>query len=224
MNTFNRIVIVISLLVLIPLVTVFLVIPHVILSDVGRWATELGRQLWAADVTVRLGIGLLAALIFTLLALVLVFLELRPQRKRFIRVENLTGGMATIGIESVVRQLEYRLDPIPDVISVKPEIQAKHGKVRALVNVNMAAGVNVPQVASRLVDEVKDVLGTELGLRVAGEPEVRINVLAQPTGRRSSQPRPALPATPAGAPATPQSPELPANPPVWHDDTGEPVV
>ena len=71
MNTFNRIVIVVSLLVLIPLVTVFLVIPHVILSDVGRWATDLGRQLWAADVPMRLGIGLLGALIFTVLALLL---------------------------------------------------------------------------------------------------------------------------------------------------------
>ena len=226
MNTFNRIVIVVSLLVLIPLVTVFLVIPHVILSDVGRWATDLGRQLWAADVPMRLGIGLLAALIFTVLALVLVFLELRPRRKRFIRVENLTGGMATIGIESVVRQLEYRLDPIPDVIAVKPEIQAKHGKVQALVNVNMAAGVNVPQVASRLVDEVKDVLGTELGLRIAGEPEVRINVLAQPAGRRGAQPRPVVPAPPAGLSASPQPPELPApNTLMWHDDdAGEPVV
>lgn len=225
MNTFNRIVIVVSLLVLIPLVTVFLVIPHVILSDVGRWATDVGRQLWAADVPVRLGIGLLAALIFTVLALVLVFLELRPRRKRFIRVENLTGGMATIGIESVVRQLEYRLDPIPDVIAVKPEIQAKRGKVQALVHVNMAAGVNVPQVASRLVEEVKDVLGTELGLRVAGEPEVRINVLAQPAGRRGVQPRQAVPATPPESPATPQPPQLPAtNTSVWRDDTGEPVV
>lgn len=225
MNTFNRIVIVVSLLVLIPLVTVFLVIPHVILSDVGRWATDVGRQLWAADVPVRLGIGLLAALIFTVLALVLVFLELRPRRKRFIRVENLTGGMATIGIESVVRQLEYRLDPIPDVIAVKPEIQAKRGKVQALVHVNMAAGVNVPQVASRLVEEVKDVLGTELGLRVAGEPEVRINVLAQPAGRRGAQPRQAAPATPPESPATPQPPQLPAtNTSVWRDDTGEPVV
>jgi len=225
MNTFNRIVIVVSLLVLIPLVTVFLVIPHVILSDVGRWATDVGRQLWAADVPLRLGIGLLAALIFTVLALVLVFLELRPRRKRFIRVENLTGGMATIGIESVVRQLEYRLDPIPDVIAVKPEIQVKRGKVQALVHVNMAAGVNVPQVASRLVEEVKDVLGTELGLRVAGEPEVRINVLAQPAGRRSVQPRQVVPATTPELPATPQLPELPVtNTPVWRDDTGELVV
>lgn len=225
MNTFNRIVIVVSLLVLIPLVTVFLVIPHVILSDVGRWATDVGRQLWAADVPLRLGIGLLAALIFTVLALVLVFLELRPRRKRFIRVENLTGGMATIGIESVVRQLEYRLDPIPDVIAVRPEIQAKRGKVQALVHVNMAAGVNVPQVASRLVEEVKDVLGTELGLRVAGEPEVRINVLAQPAGRRSVQPRQVVPATTPELPATPQLPELPVtNTPVWRDDTGELVV
>lgn len=229
MNTFNRILIVIVLLALIPLVTVLLVIPHVILSDVGRWTTDLGRQLWATDFTLRLGIGVLAALVFDVAALALIFFELRPRRKRFIRVENLTGGMATIGIESVVRQLEYRLDPIPDVIAVKPEIQAKHGKVKALVHVNTAAGVNVPQMASRLVADVKDVLSTELGLRVAGEPEVRINVLAQPEareGRRRAQPRTEIPAEPVAPPVETPEPESSAITPVpsWQDDVGEPVV
>ncbi len=225
MNTFNRIVIVITLLVLIPLLTVLLVKPHVILSDVGRWATDLGRQLWAADVVMRLGIGILLALVFVILALVLVYLELRPRRRRFIRVENLTGGMATIGIESVVRQLEYRLDPIADVIAVKPEIQAKRGKVQALVHVNMAAGVNVPQVASRLVEEVKDVLGTELGLRLAAEPEVRINVLAQPTGRRGTQSRPVVPSAPAEPVVVTPQPELPpGRAPEWHENSEEPIV
>lgn len=196
MNTFNRIVFVVALLILMPLMTVLFVIPHVILSDVGAWATQVGRQLWAADVVLRLGIGVLLALAFNFLALLLLFLEVRPHRRRFIRVENLTGGLATISIESIVRQLEYRLDPLPNVINVKPEIQAKRGKVQAVVHVNVAAGANVPQMAARLVEEVQDVLTTELGLQVAGEPEIRINVLAPPAERRPAPARPLAPLTP----------------------------
>lgn len=225
MNAFNRIVVVAALLVLIPLITVLLVIPHVILADVGAWATEFGRQLWATDVVMRLGIGVLLAIGFDILALLLIFLELRPRRKRFIRVENLTGGMATIGIESVVRQLEYRLDPLPDVIAVKPEIQAQRGKVHAVVHVSMAAGANVPQMASRLVEEVKDVLVTELGLRIAGEPEVRINVLASPPGQRGALARSAAPPAPFEPPVLGHEAESkPANAAVWHDNAEGPVV
>lgn len=225
MNTFNRIVFVIVLLALIPLMTVLFVIPHVILSEVGAWATAVGRQLWAADVVVRLGIGVLLAIGFNILALLLVFLEVRPHRRRFIRVENLTGGMATIGIESVVRQLEYRLDPLPEVINVKPEIQAKRNNVQAIVHVDVTTGVNVPQMASRLVEEVKDVLVTELGLHIAGEPEVRINVMAPPAGRRAAPQRPLAPLAPFEPPILGrETKSRPDAEPGWRTDAEEPTV
>ena len=238
MNTFNRIVVVLVLIALILLVSVLGVIPHVILSDVGHWAVTLGEQLWAAQVAVRLGIGVLLALIFDALAIALIYFEVRPQRQRFIRVENLAGGMATVSVESVVRQLEYRLAPIPNVIAVRPKIRAGRGKVQAVVNVDVGTGANVPQMASRLVEEVKDVLSTEMGLQLAGEPEVRITVLPQPEGRRASQPQPAAPVAPATPPMTPPTtpPTIPAatpqpplvtpvpDTPSWPRDTGEPVV
>jgi len=230
MNTFNRIVVVLVLIALILLVSVLGVIPHVILSDVGHWAVTLGEQLWAAQVAVRLGIGVLLALLFDALAIALIYFEVRPQRQRFIRVENLAGGMATVSVESVVRQLEYRLAPIPNVIAVRPKIQAGRGKVQAVVNVDVGTGVNVPQMASRLVEEVKEVLNTEMGLQLAGEPEVRITVLPQPEGRRAPQPQPAAPVAPVTPPtipaATPQPPLVTPVPdtPSWPRDTGEPVV
>ncbi|MBP8863751.1 MAG: hypothetical protein KBH71_05855 [Anaerolineae bacterium] len=230
MNTFNRIVVVLVLIALILLVSVLGVIPHVVLSDVGRWATTLGEQLWAAQVAVRLGVGVLLALIFDVVAIALIYFEVRPRRQRFIRVENLAGGMATVSVESVVRQLEYRLAPIPNVIAVRPKIRAGRGKVQAVVNVDVGTGANVPQMASRLVEEVKDVLSTEMGLQLAGEPEVRITVLPQPEGRRVPQPQPAAPVAPVTPPtipaATPQPPLVTPVPdtPSWPRDTGEPVV
>ncbi|HOS80053.1 MAG TPA: hypothetical protein PLQ85_04760, partial [Anaerolineae bacterium] len=155
-------------------------------------------------------------------------------RQRFIRVENLAGGMATVSVESVVRQLEYRLAPIPNVIAVRPKIRAGRGKVQAVVNVDVGTGVNVPQMASRLVEEVKEVLNTEMGLQLAGEPEVRITVLPQPEGRRAPQPQPAAPVAPVTPPAIPPAtPVATRQPPLvtpapetpsWPRDTGEPVV
>ena len=120
------------------------------------------------------------------------------------------------------------------MIAVRPKIRAGRGKVQAVVNVDVATGVNVPQMASRLVEEVKDVLSMEMGLQLAGEPEVRITVLPQPEGRRVPQPQPAAPVAPATPPmtpptipaATPQPPLVTPVPdtPSWPGDTGEPVV
>ncbi|MBN1262005.1 MAG: hypothetical protein JXB35_15100 [Anaerolineae bacterium] len=220
MNTFNRVVIVVVLVVLIPLVSVFLVIPHAALSDVGEWAMNLGDRLWAMNPLPRLGAGILLALAFDLLALLLIVLEVRPKRKPFIRVQDITGGLATVSVESVVQQLQYRLDPLPAVIEVKPAVQARRNKVQAVVDVIVSAGVNVPEKAGELVELVKDVLERELGLQTAGEPEIRITVAVPPKSIRPAK------AAPGPLPTSPEPlyHELPAPSAAADLDHEEPVV
>lgn len=211
MNTFNRVVMVILLLLLLPLVSVLFVIPHVILNDVGVWATNLADQLWAMKPWLRLGGGILLALVFDALAIFLIAMELRRPRRKFIRVQELSGGTATLSVESIVEQLQYRLDPLPNVIKVEPAVHAKGNKVAALVDVTVAPGVNVPAMAARLVDTVKEALTEDLGLQVAGAPQVRLKVAQPPKGKapRSQPPVPParpLPSAPAPAPAYPEKP------------------
>lgn len=208
MNTFNRVVIVILLLVLIPTTSVLFVIPHRILYNVGTWMRGVGEQLDQMRPILRLPIGILLALAFDLLAALLVYFEVRRTRKRFIRVQELSGGMATLSIESIVEQLQYHLDPLPDVIKVSPEVQAKGNKVQATVDVTVRRGANVPQMAAELVERVKQVLVEDLGLSVASDPQVRIRVAPKPSERsaqKSRRPK-SMPSTSLAAP-TPAAPE-----------------
>lgn len=208
MNTVNRVVIVVLLLTLMALLTTVFVLPHIVLTNVGGWMVEWGKFFGGMSAQwLRLTLGLLLSFIVDALIAFLIFLEVRRTRKRFIRVQQVTGGMATISTESIVQQLQHSLDPIMDVIKVAPSVNAKRDKVQAIVDVEVGVNANVPRMATELMDVVHKVLTENLGLQVYGQPEVRIKVAAAPaTGK--SKPAPAIPEpAPTLTPLVPPLPE-----------------
>lgn len=206
MNTFNRVVIVILLLALIPLASVVLVVPQSALHTAGMWLLSLGYNLESmGQPWVRLVVGVLLAIVIDLLALFLIYLEVRPRRKRYIRVQQVSGGMATLSVESIVQQLQYRLDPLPGVRKTKPSVHAKGDRVEAVVDISITPERNVPGVAEELVKTVREALTVDLGLQVAKDPEIRLHV----SGVREE--RPPAP-TPVPAPEPPASQPAPLPP------------
>jgi len=218
MNTFNRVVMVALLLILIPVMTLVFVIPHRVLFNAGIWMQDLGEQLWQMRPALRLIVGILLALAFDILVGLLFYFEVRRKRQRFIRVEELSGGLATLSVESITQQLQYRLDPLPDVIKVAPEVKAKGNKVQAVVDVTVTPGANVPQMATELVGRVKQVLTEDLGLHVAGDPQIRMRVAPRPAGRvpaqkrKAPEPEPIMPSEPAPVASQPAEEEPSASP------------
>jgi hypothetical protein len=221
MNTFNRVVIVILLLILIPLLSVFFVIPHNVLYNVGGWMQDLGTQLSAWTGWLRLLLGIVLALVFDVVAAFLIYLEVRRPRKRFIHVQQRSGGEVRLAVESIVQKIKYQLEPMPNVIKVDPKVQAKGNKVSANVKVTVAPEGNVPEMAAELVENVKQVLTTDLGLNVAGEPQVEMTVATAPRGaQRATMPQTRTAPSTSGqteAPvaseehAPPQVPAMPAD-------------
>jgi hypothetical protein len=181
MSTINRVVIVVALLCLMALLTAVCVLPHVIFTSVGEWMSNLGQYFNSVQPVWRLVLGLLLSLILDVIILFLIFLEVRPTNRRFIRVQQVTGGMATISTDSITQQVTYTLDPIPGVLKVSPKVNAKGDKVRAVVDIEVAAGSDVPDLATELMEAVNTVLTDNLGLQVYGHPEVRIKVAPSPT-------------------------------------------
>ncbi len=193
MNIFNRVVVVILLLVLMIGVTVVLVRPQAVLVDVGDRLMTFGYSLdgFQRPWILLVG-GILIALIFDALMLFLLIREIRPKRKRYIQVQEVSGGMATISTESVVQQLEYAIDPISGIIKVKPTVAAKRNKVQVNVEVTIGAKHSVPNMASDLVDVVRQVIVSDLGLQIAGSPKVQIKV-ATPDQKRPPTPKSEFP-------------------------------
>jgi hypothetical protein len=230
MNTINRVIIVVALLALMALLTAVCVLPHVILTNVGQWLVDLGHYFNSVQPAWRLVLGLLLALLLNIIILFLIFLEVRPAHRRFIRVQQVTGGMATISTDSITQQLAYQLDPIPGVLKVAPKVTAKGDKVRAIVDVEVAAGSDVPNLATELMEAVTTVLADNLGLQVYGQPEVRIKVAASPTPVvKKPQPKKEKPApeTPHQTqPETPPQlpPETPSETPPSQEWAGPPPL
>jgi hypothetical protein len=213
LNTVNRVIIVILCLVLMVALTTLFLIPHEVLIRLGDWMSQWGHYFFSRSPWARLGIGVALALIVDLVLAFVIFLEVKRSRKRYIRVQQATGGMVNISIDSVVEQLKYKLDPMEDVVEVTPTIKAKGNKVQAVVDVTVTKGRNIPTMAQALVREVKSALTQDLGLEVAGDPEVRIRVHPKAEGApaapiRSHEVLPVAEetATVSGPPPLPEAP------------------
>ena len=218
MNWLNRAVIVIACLVLMVVLTVLFVFPHTLLEGLGRWMMDWGIYFGRQETWARLGVGIALAVVVDILLLVVIFLEVRRNRQRYLRVQKVAGGMATISVESVTELLQYRLDPLPGVITVVPEIRAKGNKVDARVEVGMSRGSNVPETAGMLIKVVQSVLTDELGMQIAGRPEVQVTVLTRDDDATAST-APPLPLT--GGPVKDQTPN---SVPPHRENAGKEVV
>jgi len=183
-NTFNRIIIVIACLVLIASLTALFLLPQTFLLALGGWMLDWGVYIQSMDPWTRFGIGVALALVVDVILVVIIVLQVLRPRSRFLRVQKVAGGTANISTKSVVELLQHRLDPLPGVIKVTPTIKAKGNRVTAKVDAGVARGTNVPQIANQLIGLIQSVLTEELGLQIAGQPEVQVTV-AQPTGSRT---------------------------------------
>ena len=180
MNIFNRIIMVLLILGLIVVLTVVLVFPGQILPVMGQFLLDWGQYFTWMDQDnrlLRLGIGISLAVIVDLVLALLIFLEIKPKRKRFIKVEQVSGGTAMVSLDSITRQLLYRLDPLPGVVKVTPVIRPKGDKIQASMDVMVTREMAVPQMADQLIATAKQALADDLGLVIAGEPQIRIKVV-----------------------------------------------
>jgi hypothetical protein len=211
LNTLNRVVIVVLCLVLILVLTSVLILPQIILTGLGDWMAGWGDYLASLAPWLRLIVGALLAVVVDLILAAIIFFEVRPARQRYINVQQVAGGMANVSIESVDQLINYKLDPLPGVIKVTPRIRAKGSKVEAVVEVEVTRETNVPSIANRMIKIIQAALTEELGLQIAGQPEVRVNVTTQqsspaPQGHQAPKAKTSEPAQEAKAQTPRESP------------------
>lgn len=180
MNIFNRFILVLLLLGLIVVLTAVFIFPGQIMPVVGQFLLDWGQYFAWVDQEqqlLRFVISIGLAVIVDLVLVLLIFLEVKPKRKRFIKVEQVSGGKATVSLDSITRQLLYRLDPLPGVVKVTPAIYPKGDKIQASIDVMVTRELAVPQMADQLISTAKQALAGDLGLVIAGEPQIRIKVV-----------------------------------------------
>jgi hypothetical protein len=185
MNTFNRIVMVVSLVVLTVLCCA--------LSVGARWIVPLAAEqmtMWAealedADLATTVAMGAALGLAPVLVLVLLLVLEVRPRRRRFIRAEKSTGGHVEVSVVSIADRLKHEVNSLPGVLSVKPKVLGRRRGVEVRLDVDMA---------EQIVETVRQVVEEKMGLKMATLPRVHVRTVPYPQGavvrRRPSEPEP----------------------------------
>jgi uncharacterized alkaline shock family protein YloU len=188
MNTVNRIVLVLLLLLAMVFCTLTLIVPMQSLQIIQQQAGALADLLGRIRYVVRLPVGILLALIVDLVGILLIILELRRPETKAINVEQAGGGEVTLSVASIADQLKAELDQLPEVVQAKPKVSAKRKGVVVELDARIIAEAGVPNKAERIVETIRRVVEQKMGLKLARSPKVNIETVRRPSeGRRASQ-------------------------------------
>jgi hypothetical protein len=207
MNVVNRVVLVILLLAAIPLCTILVVWPVPVLEAAGVQLAALVAFLNSLQWYVRALLGILFALTLNIIFILFLVLELRRPTPKAIRVEKATGGEVLVGVRSIADGLRYEIDQLSSVLRSRSKISARRGGVVVELDVEMAAGIDVPEKAEQIVETARRVVEERMGLKLARPPRVNLRTVSYPsTPRVPARPREGWPAVPERQPLS-ETPE-----------------
>ncbi len=185
MNVFNRVVIVILIILALVGALIAVIIPFAVIDFLLRFLETLRVILETTYTTAPL-VFLLSqiavALAVAIICGILLALELRRGRPATVQVATAEGGRADILLDSVAMRLAYHLDQLADVISVTPRVRAKGNVVNVELDVETSPDVEVPMKTQEILHVTREVIEERMGLRL-GRAEVRIRHAPYPQER-----------------------------------------
>jgi hypothetical protein len=170
MNVFNRLVVILLICAIVLLAAVVVVAPRQAFdytSGFFDWlssnAQALNQQSWPIFATVRV----LGGAMLGMVALLLLWLELRRSRLKIIRAQKLAGGESFITVDSISQRLAYTIDQLPDVIKVAPRIQG-HGRSGLDLEILLETSpeIDVPMKTEEVLQVTKEVVTERMGLKL----------------------------------------------------------
>jgi len=177
MNVFNRLVMIVLLVVSMIVLPVVLVLVPARPDIVAVMGQQGLSQLTAMAEQNRLlfiaGGALLAVVLFVVCGL-LLWLELRRPRGKAVRVRQVSGEEAKVTTDSIAQRLTFNIDQLPEVISVKPKITAKGKGVHVRLNVETGPEIDVPAKTEEISQVAREVIEERMGLKLAGKLEINI--------------------------------------------------
>jgi uncharacterized alkaline shock family protein YloU len=166
-NVFNRVVVILSLLITMVVSAIFFIVPVSVLQAVTPFLQQLQTNLAAMTGTrelLRLGGGLVFTFLIWIFCAALLWLEVRRPRSKTIRVQKVSGGEAELTTDSIASRLEYNIDQLADVIKVKPTISPGRKGVRVDLEVETSPEIEVPMKTEEVQQLTKDIVENRMGL------------------------------------------------------------
>lgn len=178
MNVFNRVLVILLVLIL-AVAAIGLALRPLEAVALGRGVLNSLEQGIFQDQFFLIFLGSNIAIV--VLALIILWLEIRSPRRKTVRVKTKGAGNAQLGVESVAQSLAYRVDEIAGVREVQPHI-VSHGKdLEVALDIHTSPTVNIPVVSDQIVKLCHDIVEEQLGLKLHGK--VRLNITHEPFPR-----------------------------------------
>jgi hypothetical protein len=175
-NFFNRLLVIVQLLILMVLLPIALVLAIFFRPAIGETVSNLGRGLSNGPNVVQVQVILVGvAVLLFIVSILLLYLELqRPAPRRRMHVKQVTEGQVELTEEAIIQRLEHSIMQIEDITRVKSHVSANRGNV---VDLSLELGtnpeVNVPQKTQQVIDIAKQVMEAQMGLQVG---KIRVQV------------------------------------------------
>ena len=198
MNVFNRIVMVLGILLLIALLAYVLILPNYASdsADIGLkyFGENYARYFEEDQPVLPFGVaGQLFATIFpvaggvaVLVLIVLLVLEVRRPRRKVVRIKTQGGSYARLEVGSVAQSLEYRVDELAGVRKVKTHIVSRGKDVDVTLDLDTSPSVNIPVLTDQIIALCHDIVEGQLGIHIHGRPVINIKHEPYPRGTMPS--------------------------------------
>lgn len=173
MNVFNRVVTILLFVTLMIAVPILMILPTQIAGLVQQYleVVSSGLSVFHRAVLVMLGI-----ISFIICGLVL-YLEFRRPARKMVRLESATGGEVELAVESIAQRLEYRVDQLPDVVRVRPEVKPRRKSVDVELNLETTPDIDVPMKTEEVYQVAREVIEERMGLKLR---KIKVNIKHAP--------------------------------------------
>ncbi|MCE5259831.1 MAG: alkaline shock response membrane anchor protein AmaP [Chloroflexi bacterium] len=178
MNIFNRVVMIILIIALAALSIFFLVRPMDTLNYAAATVKVLQDQIYDNRFFTYLVIG---GAIFLFVLLLLFVLEVRRAHFRIARVHTQGKSDTWLGIQSIAKTLEFHIDELPEVRSVKPKVVSRGKDIEVFVDLDVSPKANIVTLTEQVAQICSNIVETQLGLKIHNK--VTIHVSQEPYPR-----------------------------------------
>lgn len=116
----------------------------------------------------------LGALALAVFGLLVIILELAPEdEERELRVKQ-AGSTTIVPAQALRQRVEEAIGALPEVTTVRARVLTQDNGIATNLDLGLAQRANIAKVTQEASRLVVDIIQTELGLPVAGLPQVRI--------------------------------------------------
>jgi hypothetical protein len=192
MNAFNRIFVIVTLIVLLVIGTVTLISPAFVLRTTQSIADSFRSGFFAPYSEVgRIITRFILAIMWAAFIGALLWLQLRRPNSPTIEVARYTGGSAIrISTAAVAEKVHEAVNGLDGVIDTKVQATGRNKAVEIKLSVSATKSSDLVAKAEEIAQVTRQVVQDELGLKLAGKPEVAIQA-KQVKGGRQKPPPPA---------------------------------